>query len=152
MQFYPRRKFYRVSDLYSEILLDHYHLPRNKGELEGETLSVEGANPLCGDEITLHLKFDGETLTGISFTGKGCAISLASTSMLTEALEGKTISEIETWIANFRDFIRLGVEPAGADLGDIASLAGIAKLPVRVKCATLPWSTMKEAIARYRGT
>jgi nitrogen fixation NifU-like protein len=140
-----------VPDLYSEILLDHYHLPRNQGELEGETLSVEGANPLCGDEITLHLKFEGEILTGITFTGKGCAISLASTSMLTEALQGKTIAEIEMWMDNFRDFIRQGGEPAGSDLGDIASLAGIAKLPVRVKCATLPWSTMKEAIARYRG-
>ena len=141
-----------MPELYSEILLDHYHLPRNKGALEGETMSVEGANPLCGDEITLHLKFDGEYLTGITFTGKGCAISMASTSMLTEALLGKSIAEIETWIDRFRDFIRQGKEPDGEDLGDIASLAGIAKLPVRVKCATLPWSTIKEAITRYRGT
>jgi nitrogen fixation NifU-like protein len=140
-----------MPELYSEILLDHYHLPRHKGEMEDATLSVEGANPLCGDEITLHLKFDGDVLSHISFTGKGCAISMASTSMLAEALEGKTIEEIEVWMDNFREFIREGKEPPGADLGDIVSLAGIAKLPVRVKCATLPWSTLREAISRYRG-
>jgi nitrogen fixation NifU-like protein len=141
-----------MSELYSEILLDHYHLPRNKGELEDETLSVEGANPLCGDEITLHLRFDGEVLTDVSFTGKGCAISMASTSMLTEVLTGKTITEIEKWIEDFKEFIRKGEEPEGSDLGDITALAGIAKLPVRVKCATLPWTTMKEAVDRYRGS
>jgi nitrogen fixation NifU-like protein len=141
-----------LPDLYSEILLDHYRLPRNKGELESPTLSVEGANPLCGDEITLHLKFDGERLSEVSFTGKGCAISLASTSMLTELLEGKTVSEIEQWIGNFREFIREGVAPAGVDMGEISSLEGIAKLPVRVKCAILPWTTMELAISQYRGT
>lgn len=141
-----------MPELYSEILLDHYHLPRNKGELTDETLAVEGANPLCGDEITLHLKFDGDVLSNISFTGKGCAISMASTSMLTEMLMGKTIGEIEQWIERFREFIREGREPEGVDFGDVTALAGIAKLPVRVKCATLPWTTMKEALSRYKGT
>lgn len=141
-----------MSELYSEILLDHYHLPRNKGEIEDKTLAVEGANPLCGDEITLHLKFGGETLEDISFTGKGCAISMAACSMLTEILKGKSLPEIEKWIGDFKQFIRHGEEPAGVDLGDVSSLAGIAKLPVRVKCATLPWTTMEEAIGRYRGT
>lgn len=141
-----------MPELYSEILLDHYHLPRNKGELPDETLSVEGANPLCGDEITLHLKFEGDVLLNVTFTGKGCAISLASSSMLTEILMGKTITEIQEWIERFKEFIREGKAPDGVDLGDLAALAGIAKLPVRVKCATLPWSTMKEAISRYKGT
>jgi len=140
-----------LSELYGEVLLDHYRLPRNKGELEDPTLSVEGANPLCGDEITLHLKLAGDRLEKVSFTGKGCAISLASTSMLAETLEGKTIAEVEEWIARFREFIREGQVPEDFDLGDVTSLAGIAKLPVRVKCATLPWTTLEEGISRYRG-
>jgi nitrogen fixation protein NifU and related proteins len=138
-------------DLYSEILLDHYRLPRHKGHLEHPTLSVQGVNPLCGDDLTFDLEFDGETLRQITFTGKGCAISMASASMLTEMLQGKTIEEIEEWIAHFREFIREGEAPAGVDMGDLSALSGISKLPVRVKCATLPWTTMEEALARYRG-
>jgi nitrogen fixation protein NifU and related proteins len=140
-----------LSDLYSEILLDHYRLPRNKGHLEHPTLSVQGVNPLCGDDLTFDLEFEGDILKQIRFTGKGCAISMASASMLTEMLEGKAISEIEQWIAHFRDFIREGREPDGVDMGDIGSLSGISKLPVRVKCATLPWTTIEEALHRYRG-
>jgi nitrogen fixation protein NifU and related proteins len=138
-------------DLYSEILLDHYHLPRNKGRLDHPTLSVEGANPLCGDELVLDLEFDGEQLKDISFSGHGCAISVASTSMLTEMLKGKTIDEIKQWLENFRMFIRESKVPEGVDMGDLQSLAGISQLPVRVKCATLPWTTLEEGIARYRG-
>jgi nitrogen fixation protein NifU and related proteins len=140
-----------LSDIYGEILLDHYRLPRNHGRLEHPTLTVEGVNPLCGDELSFDLEFEGDILTHISFTGKGCAISTASASMLTEMLEGKSIAEIEQWIANFREFIREGTPPAGVEMGDIESLAGIAKLPVRVKCATLPWTTIEEGIHRYRG-
>jgi nitrogen fixation protein NifU and related proteins len=140
-----------LSDLYSEILLDHYRLPRNRGRLEHPTVTVEGVNPLCGDELTFDLEFEGEVLKHISFTGKGCAISTASASMLTEMLEGKTVSEIEQWIANFREFIREGKAPDGVEMGDVESLAGIAQLPVRVKCATLPWTTLEQGLSRYRG-
>lgn len=139
-------------DLYSEILLDHYRLPRNKGRLEHPTVSVEGVNPLCGDDLTFDLEFEGEVLQRVGFVGKGCAISLASASMLTEMLEGKTIGEIERWIQNFKEFIREGEAPDGVDMGDLSALAGVSKLPVRVKCATLPWTTLEEGIQRYRGT
>ena len=135
-------------DLYSEILLDHYRLPRNKGRLEHPTVSVEGVNTSCGDQLTLDLEFDGDVLTHVSFQGKGCAISMASASMLTEVLEGKTIEEIERWITGFRQFIRDGKEPADLDLGDVASLGGVSQLPVRVKCATLPWTTLEEGLSR----
>jgi nitrogen fixation NifU-like protein len=145
------RRCCNLSDIYGEILLDHYRLPRNKGRLEHATLSVEGVNPLCGDEITLDLEFDGERLKDITFSGKGCAISMASASMLTEVLKGKTLEEIESWIAAFREFIRTGRAPEGLDFGDLLALEGISKLPVRVKCATLPWTTLEEALERYRG-
>ena len=137
-------------DLYSEILLDHYRLPRNKGRIEHPTLTVEGQNPLCGDELALDLEFDGDRLRNVTFSGKGCAISLASASMLTELLKGKTLPEIEEWIARFREFIRTGHAPNGADMGDLSALAGVSQLPVRVKCATLPWTTLEEGLKRYR--
>lgn len=137
-------------DAYSEILLDHYRLPRNKGHLEHPTLSVDGVNPLCGDEITIEMEFEGVLLKDITFSGKGCAISMATTSMLTEILKGKTLPEIEQWIGYFREFIRNGQAPDGVDMGDLNALEGIAKLPVRVKCATLPWTTMEEGVRRYK--
>ena len=139
-------------DLYSEILLDHYRLPRHKGRLEHPTVSVEGVNPMCGDDLTFDLEFEGEVLRRVGFVGKGCAISMASASMLTEMLEGKTIGEIERWIQNFKQFIREGEAPDGVEMGDLSALAGVSKLPVRVKCATLPWTTIEEGIQRYRGT
>lgn len=135
-----------MTNLYSEILLDHYRLPRNKGKLSDETLSAEGKNPLCGDELVLHLKLQGDKIADISFEGKGCAISMASASMLTEDLKGRTVAEVKHRIAQFRVLIREGKEPDGEPLEDISSLAGVSKLPVRVKCATLPWTTMEEAL------
>jgi nitrogen fixation protein NifU and related proteins len=138
-------------DLYSEILLDHYRLPRNQGHLDHPTVTVEGVNPLCGDQLEFDLQFDGDVLTKVTFTGKGCAISMASASMLTEMLEGKSVAEIEQWIEHFREFIREGREPEGVDMGDLNALVGISKLPVRVKCATLPWTTIEEGLNRYRG-
>ncbi len=137
-------------DLYSEILLDHYRLPRNRGRLDHPTVTVEGVNTSCGDELTLDLEFEGDVLRRVTFQGKGCAISMASASMLTEVLEGKTIAEIERWIAGFRQFIREGKEPEGLDLGDVTALGGVFQLPVRVKCATLPWTTLEEGLLRYR--
>ncbi len=138
-------------DLYSEILLDHYRLPRNKGHLEHPTLTVEGVNPLCGDDLTFDLEFEGDRLKRVTFDGKGCAISMASASMLTEVLEGKTVAEVEAWIHNFRMLIRDGHPPEGVNMGDMEALAGISKLPVRVKCATLPWTTIEEGVQKFKG-
>ncbi|MCL4306054.1 SUF system NifU family Fe-S cluster assembly protein [bacterium] len=135
-----------MNDLYSDILLDHYRLPRNKGKLPDETISVEGKNPLCGDEIVLHLRLENGLVSDITFEGNGCAISMASASMLTEDLKGRTIEEVQERISQFRHLIREGEEPAGESMNDMASLIGVAQLPVRVKCATLAWTTMEEAV------
>ena len=135
-----------MNDLYSDILLDHYRLPRNKGKLADETLSVEGKNPLCGDELVLHLKLQDGKIEDIAFEGTGCAISMASASMLTEDLKGRTLEEVRRRIDQFRVLIREGKEPEGESMDDITSLIGVAQLPVRVKCATLPWTTMEEAL------
>lgn len=135
-----------MNDLYSDILLDHYRLPRNKGTLADETTHAEGKNPLCGDELTLYLKIEGDRVADISFEGKGCAISMASASMLTEDLKGRTVDEVKRRIGQFRSLIREGKEPEGESMDDIALLVGVAQLPVRVKCATLPWTTMEEAL------
>ncbi|NUO18657.1 SUF system NifU family Fe-S cluster assembly protein [bacterium] len=135
-----------MTDLYSDILLDHYKLPRNKGKLAEETHSMEGKNPLCGDELILHLKLVDDRIADISFEGNGCAISMASASMLTEDLKGRTIAEVQKRIEQFRSFIREGKVPDGEPMDDMTSLAGVAQLPVRVKCATLPWTTMEEAL------
>jgi len=140
-----------MSDLYGEILLDHYRLPRNKGKLAHETLAAEGKNPLCGDELTLHLLVEGGTIRDISFEGTGCAISMASASMLTEDLKGRSVAEVQHRIEQFRQFIRDGQEPEGEALNDISALSGVAQLPVRVKCATLPWTTMEEALRELAG-
>lgn len=139
-----------VYDLYGDILLDHYRLPRHHGRLENPSVSAEGVNPLCGDQLMIDLKFADSRLVDIAFTGSGCAISMASASMLTEVLRGKTIAEIEEWVSRVRTFLKDGVEPEGFDLGDICSLSGIAQLPVRVKCAALPWTTIEQGLDDYR--
>ncbi len=134
-------------DLYSEILLDHNRYPRNFGALPEPTVHVEGKNPLCGDELALDLIFDGETLKEIRFEGRGCAIAMASSSMMTEILKGKNAQEIREWIERFKNFMRDGgAIPDDADMGDLEALAGISKLPVRVKCALLAWTTMEEGL------
>lgn len=133
-------------DLYSEILLDHYRYPRNIGTLENPTVHADGKNPLCGDELELDVLFDGERLKEIRFKGRGCAIFMASASMMTEVMQGKTISEIKKWIKRFKEFLRNGKPPDDVDMGDMESLAGVAQLPVRVKCALLAWTTLEEGI------
>lgn len=138
-----------MPDLYGEILLDHYHMPRNQGRLDDATVSVDGVNPLCGDELTFDLKLSGDRIEAIRFRGKGCAISMASASMLTEILQGKTVAEAEAWVAQFREFVRTGKAPDGVDMGDLAALEGVAQLPVRVKCASLPWTTVAEGLRKH---
>ncbi len=134
-------------DLYGEILLDHNRYPRNFGALESPTVHVEGKNPLCGDELALDLVFDGDSLKEIRFKGQGCAIAMASTSMMTEMLKGKSAQEIREWIERFKNFMRDGgALPDDADMGDLEALSGISKLPVRVKCALLAWTTMEEGL------
>jgi nitrogen fixation NifU-like protein len=144
-----------LEDLYREVILDHYRSPRNKGHLDSPDAVAQGVNPLCGDEITIELGFEGDLVSQIAIDGQGCSISQSSASMMTEAIKGKTRAEIETLTQRFRDMMSLdgetdiGLDPErpGAVLGDLEALQGVRKYPVRIKCASLSWNVLQEAIS-----
>jgi nitrogen fixation NifU-like protein len=133
--------------LYQEVILDHNRKPRNFGALPHPSHHAEGHNPLCGDRITVSLGLDGERIGEIAFTGESCAICKASASMMTVAVKGRTRTEAETLIREFREMAtgKPGAESA-ANLGRLAVFAGVRDLPTRVKCAILPWHTLSAAI------
>ncbi len=137
-----------LNDLYQEVIIDHSRRPRNFKELEGATGDAEGYNPLCGDRVRIYVKLEGDRLRDVSFEGSGCAISTASASILTESLKGKSRAEAETLFEKFHQLVtegdRSGV-PA-AELGKLAVFSGVSKYPVRVKCATLAWHTLRAAL------
>lgn len=132
--------------VYQELLLDHYRRPRNRGDLPDADVTVEQKNPLCGDVLTLQLTLDGDRISEAAFTGQGCAISQAAASMMTQLVKGKTLGEASALRDRFRAMI-LGDAEAAADksLGDLRALAGVARLPVRVKCALLAFSALERA-------
>ena len=136
-----------LSDLYQEILLEHNRRPRNFRTLEDATHHADGFNPLCGDEISLQLRVDEETVGDVGFQGHGCAISRASASLLTQAVKGGSTSDA---MAMFEEFHRMLTEPdAELDydlLGDLEMLAGVIAYPTRIKCAILAWHTLKAAM------
>ena len=132
--------------LYQEMILDHYRRPRNKGTLENPDASVEMKNPLCGDEIGLQVAFDGDEIRDVRFSGRGCSISQASASMMTQLLKGKTRGEAELIRTRFRDLM-LGIGEATDELGPLRALAGVARFPARVKCALLAWNALESAMA-----
>lgn len=133
-----------LESLYKELILDHYKRPRNRGRLDPHTHRQEGINPSCGDEIELFLTVEQGVVTGVSFLGEGCAISQASASMMTEAIAGRPVSEVLALSDAFKDMIR-GEEPSDT-LGDLKLLQGIARLHARVKCATLSWQALEQAL------
>jgi nitrogen fixation NifU-like protein len=133
-----------LDTLYREAILDHYRKPRNHRSMPHATLHREGLNPSCGDEVAVFLLLDGDTITDASFTGSGCAISQSSASLLTEALKGRSVAEARALSGNFRAMIR--GEPPVAELGDLQLLQGVSQLHARVKCATLAWVTLDEAL------
>lgn len=135
-----------LDELYQEIILDHYRHPRGRGHLDPPKVSHEGVNPLCGDEITLELRIVDGTVQDIKFSGQGCSISQASASMLTEAVKGKPVAEVEALIQQVLALLRGESEGDPETLGDIAALSGVRKFPVRVKCASLAWHTLEEAL------
>jgi len=150
-----------LEDLYREIILDHYRNPRNRGELETPPAHrVEGFNPLCGDEIVLFVEVDGDTVTDIKIGGQGCSISQSSASMMSAAVKGKTVAEVEELTRAFKAMMSIhessleGDAAAEADaellasvkLGDLEALRGVVKFPVRIKCATLSWNTLAEGL------
>lgn len=138
-----------LDDLYRELILDHYAHPRNRGELPDADITVEGANPLCGDELSVYVKLDGGVITDVRFVGRGCSISQASASMMTEQLKGKTIAEARALSGRFKAMMH--GEPMGEDeLGDLMALQGVRKFPVRIKCATLSWITLEQGVDEFQ--
>jgi nitrogen fixation NifU-like protein len=139
-----------LRDLYQEVILDHSKRPRNFGDLDGANRRAEGYNPLCGDRETVYLRLEGDVLKEVGFRGAGCAISTASASMMTESLKGKTREEAEALFERFHDLITGSdgrTDTSRPDLGKLKVFSGVREFPVRVKCATLPWHTMKAALA-----
>jgi len=134
--------------LFQEIILDHNRNPRNFKKMEDASCSVDGYNPLCGDHYTIYLKLDHEIITEISFQGSGCAISKASASVMSTVLKGKTHAEAEVLFEKFHHLVRgeNKNENSAEELGKLAAFAGVSEFPARVKCAILPWHTMKNAL------
>ncbi len=142
-----------LDDLYREVILDHYSHPRNKGVANPADVIREGANPLCGDEIRVSLRLRNGIVEDVQFDGKGCSISQASASMMTERVRGKTLAEAARLIGVFKGMMHGEHTDAGAedDLGDLEALQGVRRFPVRVKCATLSWITLEMALADLAG-
>ena len=150
-----------LEDLYREIILDHYRNPRNRGELDVPPAHrAEGFNPLCGDEVVVYLDVDGDVVSDIRIGGQGCSISQSAASMMSAAVKGKSIGEVEDLTRAFKAMMSIHehelegddagpVDPpeeVGANLGDLEALRGVVKFPVRIKCATLSWNTLSQAL------
>jgi nitrogen fixation NifU-like protein len=159
-----------LEDLYREIILDHYRNPRNRGELPVPPAHVEtGFNPLCGDEITIYLELEGDRIADVKLSGQGCSISQSSASMMSTAVKGRTLDEARATIRTFKRMMSVHEhrldrsDDAGGDhtapeqaepevsLGDLEALQGVVKFPVRIKCATLSWNTLIQALDTAAG-
>ena len=142
----PSERSAQISALYQELILDHYRRPRNKGEIENPDETIVMKNPLCGDEITIQLRYEGDKVEDVGFVGRGCSISQASASMMTQLVKGKSSEEIEALRSRFRDMV-MGNADAQEDksLGSLRALSGVSKFPARVKCALLAWNALEEA-------
>ena len=137
-----------LRELYQEVILDHGKRPRNLRALSDATCQAHGRNPLCGDQLTVYLKVGHNGLVeDASFVGKGCAISVASASLMTEAVRGKTTAEAEALSEQVHELLTRADAPSGAALGKLAALSGVREFPARVKCASLCWHTLRAALA-----
>lgn len=137
-----------LNDLYNDLITEHGKKPRNFRLLDAPTHHTEGYNPLCGDRFTVYLHMDGDKIADVSFQGKGCAISTASASIMTEALKGKTRAEAEELFHSFHDLLTGKADPLDDldRLEKLAAFSGVSRFPVRVKCATLAWHTLRAAL------
>ncbi len=139
-----------IEELYQEVILDHNKSPRNFGILEEASQKAEGYNPLCGDRLALYVKMDGDVIKDIRFQGSGCAISVASASMMTACLKGKTKAEAEKIFKQFHRMVTTGANGDAEELGSLAAFSGVSRFPVRVKCASLSWHTLKAALEKKK--
>lgn len=142
-----------LEELYREVILDHYRNPRNRQPLDKPDATAEGVNPLCGDEVTVQVSFDGDRVGEVSVRGHGCSISQSSGSMMGEAIKGLTREELSDLSAKFHQMLTsengdqtLDHDRPGAYLGDLEALQGVRRYPVRIKCAALPWTTLDQAL------
>ena len=137
-----------LRELYREAILDHNREPRNFRKLEGADRTAEGYNPLCGDKVTVYLRIENDRVNDVGFEGSGCAIAIASASMMTESVKGRTVPDVLTLFERFHALLTsetdAGSQPV--DLGKLAVFTGVREFPIRVKCATLPWHTLRAAI------
>lgn len=138
-----------LASLFQDLILDHYRKPRNKGELPAPDVSVHMNNPSCGDEVRLQLQLEEDRIADVRFVGEGCSISQASISMMTQLLKGKSAAEAGVLADRFTAMMHGDADAARArELGDLRSLAGVSRFPVRVKCALLGWNALEEALKR----
>ena len=143
-----------LEDLYREIILDHHRNPRNRGELAPPAPHAVGHNPLCGDEIDVYLQVENDVVVDVKVGGQGCSISQSSASMMSQAIKGKPVTEVRALVRRFKGLMSIPDEdgnPIEPDpevkLGDLEALQGVVKFPVRIKCATLSWNTLLDALA-----
>lgn len=142
--------FEGLDELYREVILDHFKNPRHHHKIEPHDVEQEGFNPLCGDHITIQLKVNNDKVENVGCWGKGCSISQASSSILTEEIYGKTLAEVEHKVNTFKKMMR-GEAPSHVDdIGDLEALSGVQKFPVRIKCALLSWTTLEEALDLWK--
>ena len=141
-----------LSDLYQEVILDHNRRPRNFHALADASHTAEGYNPLCGDRLTLYVKVADGVVSDVAFEGAGCAISKASASLMTDAVKGRTVAEAQALFDRFHRMVTTPPEQPVEDLGKLSVLAGVRAFPVRVKCASLAWHTLKAAFTNERRT
>ena len=138
-----------LTDLYQEVILDHHRAPRNYGTLAGANRRAHGHNPLCGDRLSLSLRIDGDHIEDVRFEGQGCAISRASASLMTDAVKGRRLEDVQALFERFHAMVTAAPDTAVDDegMGKLAALAGVRQFPVRVKCASLAWHTLQAALA-----
>jgi nitrogen fixation protein NifU and related proteins len=137
-----------LSELYQNVILEHNRSPRNYRVMDDADRKADGHNPLCGDQVTVWVRMDGDVIGDVSFRGAGCAISKASASLMTDALKGMTVQEANRLFERFHRVVTTPPDQPVEDLGKLSALAGVRVFPVRVKCASLPWHTFKAAIDR----
>jgi nitrogen fixation NifU-like protein len=145
------KPFAELDELYREVVLDHYRSPRGRDALPAPDVQQEGCNPSCGDEVHIALEMDDRSVRNCQVRCRGCAISVASGSMLAELLPGRSCEECERLGEAFRAMLHGEEPPKDLDMGDLEALHGVAKFPVRIKCAMLPWMTLREALRTYAG-
>ncbi len=136
-----------IEDLYQDLVLEHKRAPRHYGRIEAPTQKAQGTNPSCGDSVAVEVRIEDDTLQDIGFTGHGCAICIASSSMMTEALHGRELAALRDLHARFPRVLTGEIEPGEAHLGKLESLAGVRRYPSRIKCALLGWHALMHALS-----